>query len=345
MHTMTWPQLGPFNALLLVLFVVAVVAALALSPAGAELAPLKVRTFEFTYATTVRVPADGGHQLDLWLPVPQSGPGQTVTDLAIEAPFPWKIEKESEYGNAVLHGTFAAPAAPVTVTLKAKVARTEVRADLAAIAARPEALEDVAPFARFLAPDRLGIINDDIRARAHDVTRERKSTLEKARAIYDHVLATMTYSKEGIGWGQGDVVYACTEKKGNCSDFHSLFISLARAAGIPARFEIGFPLPTDKTEGTLGGYHCWAQFHVPGAGWVPVDCSEARKHPELREYYFGCLCQNRVLFTVGRDLSLTPKQQSGPVNFLIYPLVEVDGKACDGIDKTFSFKDLAGPAR
>src|SRR5439155_15548256 len=30
--------------------------------------------------------------------------------------------------------------------------------------------------------------------------------------------------------------------KGNCTDFHTLFIALARASGIPARWNMGFPL-------------------------------------------------------------------------------------------------------
>src|SRR5206468_3082452 len=34
-----------------------------------------------------------------------------------------------------------------------------------------------------------------------------------------------------------------------------------------------------------------------GAGWVPVDIAEARKHPELKDYFFGGLSGNRILFT------------------------------------------------
>jgi len=77
------------------------------------------------------------------------------------------------------------------------------------------------------------------------------SALDKARAIYDYVFTTMRYDKTGTGWGHGDVLYACDAKKGNCTDFHSLFIAMARSQGIPARFEIGFPLPPDKHSAEL----------------------------------------------------------------------------------------------
>lgn len=44
----------------------------------------------------------------------------------------------------------------------------------------------------------------------------------------------MSYDTSGRGWGRGDVVYACKVGKGNCTDFHSLFMALALAEGIPA---------------------------------------------------------------------------------------------------------------
>jgi hypothetical protein len=68
-------------------------------------------------------------------------------------------------------------------------------------------------------------------------------------------------------------IYACEVGRGNCTDFHSLFIGLARAAGIPARFVMGFPLPVGQSEGGITGYHCWAEFYDEGLGWVPLDAS------------------------------------------------------------------------
>jgi transglutaminase-like putative cysteine protease len=64
---------------------------------------------------------------------------------------------------------------------------------------------------------------------AAKVTQGKSQILEKARAIYDYVFATMRYDKTGTGWGRGDVLYACDAKKGNCTDFQSLFIAMARS--------------------------------------------------------------------------------------------------------------------
>ena len=107
----------------------------------------------------------------------------------------------------------------------------------------------------------------------------------RARGIYDHIIDHMRYMKYGEGWGKGDATYACRSLYGNCTDFHSYFIALARAAGIPARFAIGVALPSERDEGGVDGYHCWAEFYAEGRWW-PVDISEADKYSELGAYYF-----------------------------------------------------------
>ena len=101
---------------------------------------------------------------------------------------------------------------------------------------------------------------------------------------------------------------------------------MARASGIPARFEIGFPLKAELETGSVDGYHCWAEFYIDGKGWIPVDSSEAQKNPDRHEYYFGSLDPNRVEFTKGRDLVLNPPQKGEPLNYFVYPYVEFDGK-------------------
>jgi transglutaminase-like putative cysteine protease len=166
----------------------------------------------------------------------------------------------------------------------------------------------------------------------------------KARVLYDTVLGHMRYSKEGTGWGRGDAVWACDSRYGNCSDFHSLFISLARSQGLPATFEIGYGLPPQRGRGEVAGYHCWAKFRPDDRGWVPVDISEASKHPALRGYYFGNLTADRVAFSTGRDITLAPKQDGPPLNFFIHPYAEAGGKPhpADKVTLRFTYEDVGG---
>jgi transglutaminase-like putative cysteine protease len=171
----------------------------------------------------------------------------------------------------------------------------------------------------------------------------KKDKRDLARQLYDLVDGHVTYKKEGVGWGRGDTNWVCDSRYGNCTDFHSLFMSLARSQGLPARFEIGFSVPTDRAEGLIAGYHCWAWFHLEGRGWIPVDISEADKHPAMKEYYFGNLTADRVVFSVGRDLELVPKPSQSPLNFFVYPHIEVGGKALrsEDVELQMSFKEEA----
>ena len=145
---------------------------------------------------------------------------------------------------------------------------------------------------------------------------------KRARAIYDWVVDNVEYKKVGSGWGTGDTVWACSERYGNCTDFHSLFISLARTEGIPARFQMGFPIPADRPAGRIAGYHCWVELWLPDVGWVPIDASEAFKHPEKRELFYGTHPADRMKFTTGRDLRLGPEHRGRALNYFIYPYLE-----------------------
>src|SRR6185295_14078221 len=141
-------------------------------------------------------------------------------------------------------------------------------------------------------------------------------------------------------WGRGDTNYACDVGKGNCTDFHALFMSLARASGIPAGFEIGLYLPYERgSQEKVGGYHCWAFFRVPGKAWVPVDISEASKDAARASYFFGSHTSNRVTLSVGRDLVLEPAQVGPPLNFFIDPYAEADGKPVK-TTKEWTYRDL-----
>ena len=96
----------------------------------------------------------------------------------------------------------------------------------------------------------------------------------------------------------------------------------------------------DKHSAEIAGYHCWSDFYIDGKGWIPVDISEAWKHPEKRDYFFGAHDVNRVQFSMGRDLRLNPAQDGKPLNYFVYPYVEVDGQEYGNVSLAFSFADV-----
>jgi transglutaminase-like putative cysteine protease len=191
---------------------------------------------------------------------------------------------------------------------------------------------------RHLKPNRLVPTDGKIAAEARRVAGGFASPLLRSRLLYDHIVETVSYDKSGTGWGRGDAIYACDIRKGNCTDFHSLYIAEARSLGIPARFIMGLPLDKRKTSGQIDAYHCWAEFYVTEKGWLPIDASEAHRNPENKEDFYGALDEHRIAFTVGRDIQL-PGAASEPVNFAIYPHVEVDGTKYNNVETILSFAD------
>jgi uncharacterized protein (TIGR03000 family) len=297
---------------------------------------LRARSFLFTYGATV-TGLEAGQTARVWLPVPSANEDQDVAIESKELPATGKINRDAQYGNQILYVEGKAGAdGTIPVKVVYRVTRREVQGT-----ANPSK-EGADQIARFLQADAKVPVGGKAMTLIQG-KRLPKDSLAAAHELYDVVNKHMRYSKDGAGWGQGDSDWACDSKYGNCSDFHSLFISLARAEKIPAKFEIGFPLPEKRGQGEIPGYHCWAKFFLEGKGWIPVDISEANKNPKLTDYYFGNLNEDRVAFSTGRDLELAPKQEGDKLNFFIYPYVEVGGKPypAEKIQKKFAFQDVS----
>lgn len=279
------------------------------------------RAWEITYRATVTGIPSGTRSLKIWLPLPRDDDRQTISELEVDAPLPHRSVIDPEYRNHLIRFD-ADDRLPDSIELT----MTFVALRKTGIPVPPDetgaALET--QLDRLLGPDLLVPIDGVIAELSQSVTEGLPDDRARAAAIYAYVLRTMRYDKSGTGWGRGDALFACSERRGNCTDIHSLLIGMARAAGIPARFVMGFPVPAGD-EGEIAGYHCWADLYIAGVGWVPVDASEAIKHPELAEEYFGRLDPNRVAFTVGRDIQLGEEGGAPRANYVIYPYVELEG--------------------
>jgi transglutaminase-like putative cysteine protease len=302
---------------------------------AAAAAQPRERDFGFEYHASVPG-ANPAHNFRMWIPIPHDDDYQRITHLEIETASQYDLQTDA-LGNRIL---CIQSSQPPSITVKFECARKEhLRPSVGSGSVVPLSAADRE---RWLAPDRLVPIDDTIRKWAREVVTAAHAytDLEMARAIYNHIVATVKYDKTGKGWGRGDIYYACDARRGNCTDFHAIFIGYARAMGIPARFSIGFPIPTERGRGSIAGYHCWAECYAKGIGWIPIDASEAAKNPSLREYFFGAHDENRVEFTRGRDLILAPRQAADPLNYFVYPYAEANGKPIDDLDRTFSWKDM-----
>ena len=295
----------------------------AVASASAARAAVPSRTFDLRWHVQVDSIPRGAHEARIWVALPQECPGQHVTGLEIRAPYRHSFAKDAVFGNRVAVFTVKNPPASLAIDLSATVRREAVGPRGAQITQaerklylRKEALVSLSP--------RIHALADSVGGTPHD--------------RYEFVLGRMDYDKTVPGWGRGDSERACDVGKGNCTDFHSLYLSLSRAEGVPGVFEMGYSmLPEGETE-HAGGYHCWAWFYDDAsASWVPVDISEADRHPEKAEFFFGHLDPDRVLFSRGRDVVL-PGMKGKPLNYLpSSAYVEIDGVAHTGVTRTITY--------
>jgi len=128
-------------------------------------------------------------------------------------------------------------------------------------------------------------------------------------------------------------------------------VSLARAAGVPSREIFGIRQGKKPVQDITTWQHCWAEFYLPGYGWVPVDPGDVRKMmlkqdlklsdpktDEYRAYFWGGIDPYRVKLSIGRDLTLNPPQKGKAVNYLMYPFAQIGGTTLDWLDpKTYKY--------
>ena len=322
-----------------------------------EGSPLRRATFELRNELKVMIP-DGAQRVRVWFALPQDNdPAQEVSDLKVEAPYPHRIERDSE-GSRVLYLEVQAPRQEeFTVVTTAVVTRTEVRHSVDASKARPLTDADRAQFAKYLQSNKYVVLDGEIRELANQIMGSEINPVRAARKLYDWTIENVEYwvkdPKNKKASPVGSSTYCLSFRTGSCTDFQSLWAALARAAGIPTQIVYGsFLKPELREQDQDQSYHCWAEFYAPGLGWVPHDVAVADLYagdypitednarlvcltsadgtfgndPVKVNYYFGNLDERRVVWSRNRDLIMSPKQDGEPVNALPKAYIEVDGK-------------------
>ncbi len=323
------------------------------------------RTFQFQYE--VKIDSTNGKKLELWIPIPTTNEVQTISNLSYNVEgLDYQLKEEKTHNNNYLYiYSDAGINESTTISVIFDVIRKEHS---------NEAYHKVNPD-NYLDAYATVPIGNSFKA----IIKQNNLSNKDVKGIYDFVLSGMHYGKpKNIGdkyynnpwlsedefygmkevsrdrvvelyqiskktnnnytFGNGNSIYACDIGVGNCTDYHSYFMSLGRTLEIPVRFHMGFSIPSNS-EGIVKGYHCWADYFIDGEGWSPVDISEADKNPNLKDYFFGTIDNNRVDMMIGRDFILDG-YDNGSLNLFIYPILEIDDKISSNFTKKFSYKDL-----
>jgi len=316
----------------------------------------KERLVEVTMTFNLNAP-EMAKNVRLWIPYPVSDGNQEITDITVKGNYSRSgVYSEGRNGNHILYAEWNGPARERSLDFIFKVHRREVvRKDFTG----RELTFSKGEFANFLGAAKMLPLEGKVKEYAMRITKDSKTNLAKARAIYDWIVDNMYRDPNVKGCGFGDVERLLETRGGKCGDISSVFVALARASGVPAREVFGIRIPKGREGDMTKAQHCWAEFYLPGYGWVVVDPADVRKAileqkltleqaRPIREYFFGAVDESRIAFGTGRDITLNPPQASEPLNYFMYPYAEADGKPLNedlygfNIGYKISFREAGG---
>ncbi|HEV8119860.1 MAG TPA: transglutaminase domain-containing protein [Candidatus Polarisedimenticolia bacterium] len=318
------------------------------------------RTFEITTHVEVQRPAG---MTRLWLPLPG-----VVAEYQDPLDNHWTgnarlMEEHTDPAGMVrlLYAEFAPGEPAPTLEVSSRVQARDRAVDWSKTIATTE---DKAGLNRCIAPTNLiptdGIVLETARA----ITRGKRTDVEKARAVYDWVLATMYREPRVRGCGVGDIKAILETKNfgGKCADINALFVGLLRAAGVPARDVYGIRVaPSAFGYKTLGAasatitksQHCRAEVFLHEHGWVAMDPADVAKVAReetgervpledplvvpVRRRLFGAWEGNWIGFNTAHDVALPNAIKKDRLGFLMYPQGETAEGRLDCLDAD-SFK-------
>lgn len=313
----------------------------------------------------VELPA-GGKKVRLWLPLPdtndtnhQFSQGSVWSGNADVAKFGMVPGTAAPVFYAEWNGNSSSPR-QVLVTSAVKTAERAVN-----LHHHQERSKAVLPpeVKRFLQPSRQIPVNGAVQRTAMAIIKDAgaRTPLQKARAVYNWVVDNAYRDPSAPGCGQGNIQAMLESGKlgGKSMDISSLFVGLARAAGIPARGQYGIRIDESELYKSMGKFgdvsqaqHCHAEFYLAGLGWVAVDPADVHQlmldagltkdDPAvmaLKERFFGSWEKNWVAFNHATDISLGKDSAAGMLPFFLYPHAEIDGKPQDSLNAdSFSYK-------
>ena len=304
------------------------------------------RTFEVT--TTVEVAEPKG-RTQLWLPVPDLDTHwqQTLDNAWAGNAEQARLVSDPARGVRMLHAEFApgdkAPALVLTSRLRTRNRAVDWQA-------RGAGAEDPDVLRANLQATELQPVDGIVRKTALAATRGAKTDVDKARALYEWVIAHAFREPKTRGCGTGDIkaMLETSNLGGKCADLNALFVGLCRAVGVPARDVYGLRLAPSafgykelgaNSAGLKGAQHCRAEAYLKGYGWVAMDPADVLKvmrqetsewikdvkHPvvaPVHEGLFGRWEGNWVGWNTGHDLRLpgsAATRAGGTLPFLMYP--------------------------
>ena len=296
--------------------------------------PVITTTYRVQQNVTLAKIPFGAQTVKWWIAIPDDDRYQEVLDFnVVSAPGQWSTVTEPDHGNRFMLVEVTNPMAPSLETkVEFTVRRRSVFTEIDPAQAGPITDSHRRLFADELRTDALHMEASPKIVQLAQATCGVETNIAKQAALLLTAVADYAdhYSKDASKpkCSIGDAGDCMTNAGGCCTDMHSMFIALARARGIPARLQMGYRL-REANEGKEvdPGYRCWAEYFVPGYGWVSADIVEADAPNGLgRTRWFSGLTERRLWLNEGREFALAGRSVTAQrVNTMVIGYAEIDG--------------------
>ena len=164
------------------------------------------------------------------------------------------------------------------------------------------------------------IFTDRVETLVAEIIGDETNPAVKARLIYDWVCDNLVYSyAREYSTLRCISDYVLENEYGDCGQIALTYITLCRAAGIPARWQSGWIIYPMKNN-----LHDWTEIYLEPYGWVPVDPNYgmdianyfaelgfgAEEIQKMRDFYFGGLDPFRFIANRDHGYPLYPVKDS-----------------------------------
>ncbi len=313
------------------------------------------RTFDVTTRVEILRPAGA---TKVWLPLPSINADyqRSLESKWVAPDAQVTVIEDGKYGAKILLAEFPASVSKPSIELTSRVQTRDRAADWNR---KNAAKDDRAALKIWLEPTDLMPTDGIVKRTAEEAIKGKRTDLDKARALYDWVVANTYREPSTRGCGVGDIkaMLESGNLGGKCADLNALFVGMARAVGIPARdvygvrlapSAFGYKALSANSANITRAQHCRAEVYLAGLGWTAMDPADVAKvmreetsewiktasHPlvaPVNRQLFGAWEGNWLAFNLAHDIAL-PGAKGPRIGFFMYPNAETSKERLDSLD-------------
>jgi Transglutaminase-like superfamily len=170
------------------------------------------------------------------------------------------------------------------------------------------------------------LFTKEVKDLAHKIVGDETNPLKKAQRIFHWISKNLPWcAEQEYSIIPSLSAKGLTARRGDCGVQGTSFITLCRAAGVPARWQSGWQLkPGDLN------MHDWAEIYIEPWGWLPADASWGvmkSKDPAAQDFFCGHIDPYRLIVNLDYGRTLDPPKnsfRSEPIDFQRGE-IEIDG--------------------